>query len=147
MKKRPDNPIVRASAVKATAKEIETLVQAVAAGEVRVKHLGSFSIMPVEGSPIYVLTAIQWNDLDTRRWGWYPDKEQAIAAVLRNDGDLYEHGHYPFIVVEELKPGIMPFAGEDRRWWYVWEGDYETGGYRPTPCPTKYEYVIGFGMG
>lgn len=147
MKKRVSTPFVRAAGTKTTAREVEEALRAIATGEVEVRYLGSFSLARASGPPIYVVTAIQWNDLGSRRWGWFPDKEQAFASVQRNDGDLYECGYYPFIVVEEMLPGILPIAFHDKRWWFVWEGDYATGGYRTTPCPTKYENVIGFGMG
>lgn len=147
MKKRIQTPFTRADGARATAKEIEQAIRLVAAGDVEIRHVGSFALTPVEGRPIYVVTAIQWDDLGSRRWGWFPEKEQAFAAVERNDGDLYESGHYPFIVVEELVPGIMPCAFHDKRWWFVWDDDYQPPGYRITPCPTKFEGVIGFGMG
>lgn len=129
-------------------KEIKTLLVTAAGEEVQVEHLGSFAVAAVEGSPIYIITALRGDKrLSTRSWGWFPDKERAIAAVLSNEGDLYERGWYPLIVIEEMEPGIIPLACDDKRWWFVWEGDCETGAYRPTLCPTEYEGVVNFGMG
>jgi hypothetical protein len=96
---------------------------------------------------IYVITAIRNERRETRTWGWFPDKERAFAAVLNNEGDLYEYGWFPLIVVEEMEPGIMPLLCHDKRWWFAWQGDCETGGYRPAPCPTEYEGVVNFAMG
>ena len=75
----------------------------------------------------------------------------AQGIVDRNDGDLYEAGHYPLIVIEEIVADCVyagvGMAAPSRRtqWWYK----FDTAKRKYLPCrkPRRWEGAVGFGVG
>jgi hypothetical protein len=67
--------------------------------------------------------------------------------VKNNYGDMYERGYYPFAVIEAVETNCM-YGGFDRaEYWYQWEGDVETGGYKLILKPEKWHNIINWGIG
>jgi hypothetical protein len=81
-----------------------------------------------------------------RVWGWFADLETTQKAVDENWMDMYENGHYPWIVIEKTPEGICSI-GPVSEYWYKWSGDDKTGKYKPTKKPKSYNNVVGFGIG
>ena len=77
--------------------------------------------------------------------GWYPELKDAKLIPELNCGDVYEVGHYPWIVIEEVEPGLYPDIINEL--WFKWEGDVETGIYKPTDKPKEFDSVVNFGIG
>ena len=63
-----------------------------------------------------------WNGVsDSRCFGYYLTKKDAIEAVVENRGDLHEC-LYNYIVIELLPQGIHPIPEEEL--WFKWIIDY-----------------------
>lgn len=87
----------------------------------------------------------------TRTWGVFDKFELACETVEINDGDIFENS-YMFAVVEAIAcncifGGVPLSDGEPEQYWFVWEGDPETGGYRSIQRPAMFDGVINFGVG
>lgn len=82
----------------------------------------------------------------TRCWGVAPTFDDAENAVLRNVTDLAER-EYVHAVIEEVYFSIPSFVVHGREWWYVWEGSWGDGAYRPTTKPTDFQSIVGWGIG
>ncbi len=92
---------------------------------------------------IYAITTL--NTLDGRRTvGWFKKLEVAKEEVENNSCDIYENGHYPFCVIEEIPEGIYSYGKE---YWYQWIGTHEKGAYQVVDKPDELKHVCGFGMG
>lgn len=104
---------------------------------------------------IYLVTTIHIGDPasqhgwliieDKRRVGWYPKLEGATEAVKYNDLDIYEMGSYDHCLIEEVVNGLYPTCPKE--WWFRWEGDIESGGYKPVSKPHGLENTVNFGIG
>lgn len=79
--------------------------------------------------------------LDRRPVGWYQKKEDAIACVEKNWGDIYECGSYPHAVIEEVAEGLYPIC--EKSWWFKWRDKK----YRPSRKPKLYRRVFNFAIG
>jgi hypothetical protein len=76
--------------------------------------------------------------------GYLLNKEDAIAAVKANAGDINEAGYYPLCVVETLGEGIYPETVSIV--WFEW--DQEKEGYQEISGPPKdLERAFGFSIG
>lgn len=70
---------------------------------------------------------------------------RAKEIVEENVGDIFERT-YRLVVIEAVAADrLYDFLDED--YWYAWEGDYETGRYRPIDKPEAYRNIFGFGIG
>jgi hypothetical protein len=58
---------------------------------------------------------------NSRCFGYYPTKEEAIEAVKANAGNLQDH-EYHYLVIEEIPKGIHPCAKEVA--WFKWNGGW-----------------------
>lgn len=117
--------------------------------------------------PIYTITGVRkeqqvnvkgnpYEAVDDRCFGWYPTREDAREAVLRNAVDINEAGHYPWVVLEEIGPGAYTGCSPEKVEWFEWhqEGKFAgEGRYLPCdgfPVLTK-DYdtsrIGGWGMG
>lgn len=76
---------------------------------------------------MYFVTSYDDKDCCRQTWGFFEEKETAVQAAHENWGDMHETV-YPFVVVEQVLPGLYPHAEE--RMWFAWveekEGFYET---------------------
>ena len=117
--------------------------------------------------PIFTVTGVRkekavnvkgklYEAVEDRCFGWYPTLEDARQAVLRNACDINEAGHYPWVVVEEIGPGVYVGGPTDRMEWFEWcqEGEFAgEGSYLPYdgfPVLTEgydTEHISGWGMG
>jgi hypothetical protein len=101
-------------------------------------------------SAIYTVTALN-TAADTRCWGWYPTKEEAVAAISGEGADLFfESNTYTHAVIEKVPPGIMAgILPEAEAWWFKAEEDPD-GNYTITALDEAPEWAKGvlcFGMG
>lgn len=100
--------------------------------------------------PIYVVdtfstfdTSSEIPEMGHRRCvGWFPTFEEAQTAVLKNLGDIYELGSYPYAQIEEVEPGMYG-ADPTKRWWYRWSD----GKYRSRRYPPELDHVDICGIG
>jgi hypothetical protein len=99
----------------------------------------------------------------TRTVGLFTTREGAEEAVVRNHGDLYEEGSYPYAVVESVVcDTVYPVLTEEgESTWFVWvdSGPPVTlpgrahlpplaqGGYQRCPCPERWANVCSWGIG
>ena len=77
--------------------------------------------------------------------GFYFSFEEAETAVLNNWGDIYEDGYYKYAVIEGHEEGLYSIDLHPQ--FYKWEGDAETGGYKPIERPECTKYFGGFTIG
>jgi hypothetical protein len=110
---------------------------------------------------IYLVTTIHLKDPDhhngllawerERSVGWFPTLLEAWNTVMRNDGDIYEMGHYNHCVIEEVDAGLYPACVKS--WWFKWKdaikiktASYKAG-YRPIKKPEGLKNIVNFGIG
>jgi hypothetical protein len=79
-----------------------------------------------------------------RTVAWYPNLEDALQCVMENQGDIYETT-YTHAVIETLAPGLYPRVIIEH--WFVWQGDFASGGYRPCAKPESLAGVSSFAIG
>lgn len=98
---------------------------------------------------MYFITALTGLDesSNTRCFGYYPTREEALLAVLENRSNLNE-GIYNYIVVEKIGIGIHSLSEEET--WFRW---LQTGGYlgegnwRQIAKPPETEHIINYAIG
>lgn len=102
----------------------------------------------VEGvAMIYLVTTLnldRWENYRSRAVGYLETLEEAMQAVITNEFDIYENGHYPYAVIEEVPSGIYPHGKE---YWYEWVGDVEAGGYKAIVKPRDEKNICNYGIG
>jgi hypothetical protein len=74
--------------------------------------------------------------------GWFPTFGMAEAAVLKNLGDIYEMGSYPYAQIEEVQSGMYG-SNPCARWWYEWDN----GQYRLQRYPEQLKHLDICGIG
>ena len=82
----------------------------------------------------------------TRTPGWYSCLADAMYVVENNCLDIYEVGHYPIVVIEQVTEGLYNVDIESECW-YEWSGDCETGSYKSCEKPKGFKNIGHFGMG
>ena len=86
---------------------------------------------------IYIVTTFRSTkptDMNRHRVGWFHKFKDAGRVLLKNSGDVYEDGYYPFAMIEEVKEGAYPYDDE-RVWFYQW--DKEKKRYCPIDRPEE----------
>lgn len=94
---------------------------------------------------IYTITTLKTLDiyaLGRRTVGYYQRLSIAKKAVEENWMDIYENGHYPYCVIEEVEQGIYVGCGYGEHW-FKWEDD----GYKPIDKPEEFKNTMGFSIG
>ncbi len=98
---------------------------------------------------VYFVTTVHLDNMGEivrkRCIGWYPQWVQAKMAVENNYGDMYENGHYNYVVVERLGPGIYPMHQWKFEVWYQWHRRGER--YIETRKPKRLERTVNFAIG
>ena len=73
----------------------------------------------------------------------------AKDIVENNRGDIFETT-YRYAVIVTVFPDVL-YGGvmedEYAEYWYIWEGDYQTGRYVPSEKPEEYQRAVGWGIG
>ncbi len=96
-----------------------------------------------------------WPSEESRRFGGKrtpiicTSLEIAKDVIERNVGDIFETT-YRYAVITTIFPDVLySYRGQEeyKEYWYVWEGDYETGKYVPCEKPKEYEKIVGWGIG
>jgi hypothetical protein len=103
--------------------------------------------------PIYTITTIPYDYpfKDSRCVGFLGSCHDAFQQVRNNAGDIYEDGHYRYVVIEEVKEGIYTFPREEH--WFEWiknrdDGDVFSPGYIILDKkPNRFNNVVCFSMG
>jgi len=84
----------------------------------------------------------QWNR--KRCWGFFDNFAEADAAVVANDGDIYEV-EFEYVVIEEHHMGTIAM-GTGKMFWYKW--DESKQGYNRIPAPAwAPSNIIHWGIG
>jgi len=79
---------------------------------------------------------------DTRTWGFYSEKSDAVQSLHENRTDMHEY-FYDYAVIEEYEEGICNDTGE--RQWFKW--DEERQGYFEIDEPEGVKYICCFAIG
>jgi hypothetical protein len=79
----------------------------------------------------------------SRTWGWYERFEDAAKCVENNWGDIYER-EYNYALIEKVAEGVLMGVDLPEEHWFQWEGDCDTGGYKPYNKPEEYDCVVCF---
>lgn len=82
------------------------------------------------------------NTGDTRTWGFYSEKNDAVQSLHENRTDMREYC-YDYAVIEEYEEGISNDTGE--RQWFKW--DEERQGYFEIDEPEGVKYICCFAIG
>lgn len=100
---------------------------------------------------IYIITAVHigdpiWqNDIlcieRQRIVGWFPALERAMSAVIHNENDLNESGHYDHCVIEKTSLGLYPYIGLEL--WFEWK----RGRYAAITKPEDLGDIHNLGIG
>lgn len=78
-----------------------------------------------------------------RTVGWYKKYKKAEECVLKNFGDIYECGYYPYAVIEEVEEGLYPY--NENTWWFAWDQDKKA--YLPIEKPEKLKNICNYSIG
>ncbi|SDI57448.1 hypothetical protein [Desulfosporosinus hippei] len=98
---------------------------------------------------MYFITALTGLDesSNTRCFGYYPTREEALLAVLENRCDLNE-GIYNNIVVERIDKGIHSITEEET--WFQWlqTGKYlGEGNWHQISKPPETDHITNYAIG
>lgn len=98
---------------------------------------------------MYFITALTGLDrsFDTRCFGYYPAREEALLAVQENRCDLNE-GIYNNIVVEKIDKGIHSITEEEI--WFEWlqTGEYlGEGNWHQIAKPLETNHTTNYAIG
>lgn len=78
-----------------------------------------------------------------RRWGFYFDVQHALKVVNQNITDIYEHGHYNYVVITEENPGIV---SDSKEWWFKVNmkkgGSYDVKFLNESIFPGEFSYPV-----
>ena len=91
---------------------------------------------------ITALTGLEESD-NTRCFGYYPEKEEALEAVLENRCNLNEH-IYNYLVVEKIDKGIHSITKEET--WFQWSKTGQ-GKWCQIAKPLETEHIINYAIG
>jgi len=81
--------------------------------------------------------------ISSRTWSWHRKFKTAEECVLR-DCTFMSENEYTYAVIEEIYEGCCWGMKGPQEWWFKWEGDWDTGGYKPDQKPEDYERVVCF---
>jgi len=91
---------------------------------------------------IYTVTTEADNhETPSRCVGWFKEVGEAIECVVKNYGDIYEAGSYPYCVIEQVEPGLYTFPRKEL--WFRWKKDH----YELTDKPEYFKGICNFSMG
>lgn len=79
---------------------------------------------------------------DTRTWGFFSNKEDAIDVLHKNVTDMHEL-YYDYAVIEEYNEGISNDTGE--RQWFMYDEDRD--GYFEIEEPRCVKNICCFALG
>ena len=85
----------------------------------------------------------------SRCFGYFSDRERALAAVERNEMDLHEC-RYTLCVVEYLPEGIHALGGENHLSWFRWQyvdDSRDEGCWVACEQPPETTNLCGFALG
>lgn len=102
-----------------------------------------------EVGAIFLLTAVCRlpNQTHSRTWARFPTFDDAERAVLANETDLFEHGHYNLAVIEAYDAGMLAIP-ELEVWYEVVAGaDTMTPTVKRIEKPVELERTVCWGMG
>ena len=102
---------------------------------------------------IYTITTIPetFPYKDSRCVGWFESCVDAFKEVRYNSGDIYEEGHYRYVIIEQVDPGIYTFPRKE--FWFEWIKNREDGGVfspgyaRLDTKPNRFHNIACFSMG
>lgn len=107
---------------------------------------------------MYFVTAIEIDEdgienpfiHDSRCFGYYENKTNAIKAVVENCGDMHE-GSFNFLVIEKIPEGIHPMPDLEELW-FKWINDYSNEGiydgyWIETGKPEWSEKIVNWALG
>jgi hypothetical protein len=85
----------------------------------------------------------EYEQHESRCWGFYTSKKKAIKAVEENWTDMNEAGYYPYVVIESATEGLLTVVNnpEDTIWFKAIYKDKEFIKYEITEQP---EFAKGF---
>lgn len=86
-----------------------------------------------------------------RCFGYYPDKESALAAVSANVCNIQEYC-YSVCVVEYLASGIHALSGKVDQTWFRWtvpadEASQSDGQWLKISRPAETQQIVNFALG
>ncbi len=101
----------------------------------------------MEGQRLYTVTTMAASARygGTRTVAVCSTFEHAKEMVEKNQGDINETS-YDFAIIEAVAVDWLYYILNES-YWYVWEGDHETGGYQPIEIPEAYASMCCFGIG
>lgn len=101
----------------------------------------------VADNALWAITTIAESRLygGTRSPAIYTSFEQARDAIETNLGDIFETT-YCLALIEPIIPNCL-YGSHGPVLWYMWVGDYETGGYQAIEEPPGYKDTAGYSIG
>jgi len=97
---------------------------------------------------IYTVTCIGESDngnIRKRVWGWYASYYEAEEAAIENITNMNEAGWYPWIVIEQVREGILPITNHDCQTWFLFE--HEDGKYHKIDRPKQFDDLFNWSIG
>lgn len=88
------------------------------------------------------------NRQNNRTPGFFLTLEDAKECVEENWGDIHETG-YDHVVIEKMPEGLYGgiTIGNNKEWWYKWEGDRDEGKYVEIEKPECTKGTCNWGIG
>jgi hypothetical protein len=97
---------------------------------------------------IFCITGFNPNsvrEVGQRCFGFFYTFERALKAINCNLGDMNEHGWYSHLILEEMAEGL--WGSHINRWFFVFEGDPETGKWVMCETPQSERHCCSYAMG
>lgn len=97
-----------------------------------------------KNKPIFVITTVERALVSgVRPVGFTYTQEEAFENVVNNVLDIYECGHYPYAVIEEVSPGI--YTTPEKEFWFEWNKEIEK--YQLCSKPKRFNKIVHWGLG
>lgn len=93
-----------------------------------------------EETPIF-----NYNEKRSRCIGYYNNYDSALEVVQNNLCDIYEWGHYNFVVIEEVKEGVYQY--DDHPIWFAVSFNAKNNTYKVKKTKNPFPNICGFGIG
>ena len=86
----------------------------------------------------------KYGTINSRTWGFYSNKEDALEVLKRNYTDLWET-IYDYAVLEAYREGISAYDFEEGRQFFKYNEELDS--YEPIEEPKEVKHFVSFAIG
>lgn len=94
----------------------------------------------------YIKTENDVSDiLNSRCIGYYKDYQNALNTIENNYCDIYEFGHYNYVVIENIPEGLYQY--DDNPTWFKVDFDPNKNEYKIKQIESPIKNIFGYSIG